>query len=726
MAARSGTFAARRRGDTDARGYGRAGTRTRGDTGATVNDASTPADRPSGLSRRLVLGVSAAGSGAALLSTSASARISPPAATASSWQPGTALSIVAHPDDDLYFLNPGVSLAIGHGTADVVNVVVTAAEGDGRNIDTAAPDRAATPVDYAGYATARHHGLRRAYARMAGRPVDSPWRQALVTAGGLTVEHSVLTADPRVQLYFLNVAHTNDSAGDGQNTLVPLWDGRLDRTPTLPTRDLPAPVQQVTRDGLIACLVELLRRHRPAVIRTLDPDPEHDWGQTAYVVSDHPEHTAVARFTIAAAQAYAESTRATPVVEHYRGYANRYWPRNLSLAARTEKASYLRTYAGADGVPCPAHDCGDYQLGTDPYRSTHIYSTAERYGPSATWLARGGDGALIATAALAGQVAVWSESAPGSGRWTGPQLLDGGWITPALTLAAGGDGRTHLAGLRRTEHAGGDVTIDVVHAVRDRTGAFAGWRSLDGPDAGHPDRRRQREVGVPAVTADGTGRLWVFARNYQGTLSARREDPAGGWAPWQTLGGGLLQDSPTALTTRAGLVEVLVPGKRFVYRWRQRRAGGPLLADQAPRSTPVATNGLHAVESGGGRVCLYYRQADTAAVLAYREAANLTGWPGGPEDLGGQDGTGPVATAGRLDAGAGGAVLAYRNGRHTTTVALPHVSHRLPGPIAGAPAVAADHGGRLVLAVLGQDGRLHVKRQRRARPDSGFGDWAVV
>jgi LmbE family N-acetylglucosaminyl deacetylase len=693
-----------------------------------THEPARPA-RSAHLTRRLLLGLSAAGGGVALLSTVASARTGD-LAVEPGWQPGPTLSVVAHPDDDLFFLNPNVSLAIRHGRAEVVSVVVTAAEGDGRNVDTAAPDRTETPVDYPGYATARHRGLRRAYALMAGRPADSPWNRAVLTMPDeLTVEHYALAADPRVQLYLLNVAHTYNANGTAQNTMVPLWSGALHDAPTQPSLELPRPVQQVTRAGLIDCLAELIRRHHPAVIRTLDPDPEHDWKQSSYVVSDHLDHTAVARFTLAAAQAYVQASGRAPVVEHYRGYANRYWPRNLSQAVVAEKASYIQAYAGADDGSCPAPGCGDHQLGLNPFRSTHIYSTAERYGPSSSWLARGADGALVAVAALAGRATVWTQRDAGSLGWDAPYRIGGGWITPALAVAAGGDGRTHLVGLRRTEHDGGKATIDVVHAVR-RAGRFGAWQSLDGPDSSDSDDRRQREVGVPAIAVDGDGRLWVFVRDYRGVLSARHEKSGGGWTQWHALDSGLVQDSPTAMTTRAGLVEVLVPGEKYIYRWRQRTAGGRLVADHARHSTPAASGGLHAVESAGGGVCVYFRQAGTATVLAYRERATLTGWADSPDDLGGEDGTGPVAAVGRLDVGVDSVVLAHRNARYSTAVALPGgaqpVWHRLRGAIVGAPALAADQSGRLVLAVLGQDGRLHVKRQEHTSPGSAFGPWSTL
>ena len=133
-------------------------------------------------------------------------------------------TIVAHPDDDLFFINPGVRLAIT-SMAPTIGVVLTAAEGDGRNVDTRDPDRGRTPPDHAGYSTARHVGLRRAYARMADLPADSAWRQEAVTlAAGLVVERDTLEAAPHVMLYFVNLAHRQ---GAHLRALMPAdWDHR--------------------------------------------------------------------------------------------------------------------------------------------------------------------------------------------------------------------------------------------------------------------------------------------------------------------------------------------------------------------------------------------------------------------------------------------------------------------------------------------------------------------
>ncbi|HEX5200777.1 PIG-L family deacetylase [Paractinoplanes rhizophilus] len=653
-----------------------------------------------------------------------------PAPADGSWHPGPAMTLVAHPDDDLYFVNPHVRMAIA-AKVPAIGVVLTAGEGDGINVDTSDPDREKTPVHHAAYSTARHVGLRRAYARMAGLPVDSPWRQEAVTLdGGLIVERDTLKAAPHVVLYFFNLAH-RQAGGRSYHTFPPLLDGEIEHVPTLPSLDLRTPVQSVSLEALTAAVVELIERYRPAVIRTLDPDPEHDWGKTEFVCSDHPEHTATARLTIRAVQRVSRDNPNPPVVEYYRAYANRYWAYNLSERIHREKADYLSTYAGADGAENPgfAYGHGDYQLGTNPYRSTHIFSTAQRYVATSTWLTRLPSGALAAFAVLGDRLAMWTERKPGSGAWQGPELTGDG-LMPTLAVAAGGAGPVHVVALRRTD-VHGRIDIEAGHFTVDEHGTLSGWQSLDGPESADPDRRKQREVGVPAATVDPDGFLWVFVRDFTGGLSVRRQT-AEGWQPWEQLGGGPLQDVPVAAVSGAGLVQVFVAAKRTVQHWRQTEKGGPLVAHHTLRTTPVASGGLRVVRTAGDRACLLFRQAGTGTVLAYREHEEPVTWPGKPAEFGGYDGLGPIAALDNPARGAGDLLMAQRNRFATASLSvLPAPAtgsrwRRLPGQISGGPALATDQAGRAVLAVIGLDGRLHVCRASGADPASPFGSWTTI
>ncbi|MEU8244488.1 PIG-L family deacetylase [Actinoplanes missouriensis] len=650
------------------------------------------------------------------------------------------MSVVAHPDDDLYFLNPGISSAIS-AEVPIVGVVMTSAEGDGRNVDTGDPDRESAPVDYAGYSEARRVGLRRAYARMAGLPVDHPWKQKLVKLRtGFTVEQDTLKGRPDVVLYFFNLAH-RDVDGKKRYTLPFLLNRELDATPTMPSITLPTPVQTISRETIVASLAELIRQYQPTVLRTLDPDPEHDWGATKFVVSDHAEHTATARFTIEAVRQLDPNKSRLPIMEYYRGYANRYWAINLCPALFDEKAKYLATYSGADGEPNPGlpYGHGDYQMGTNPYRSTHMFSSALRYVATSRWMARLPSGELAAFAVLGDRLAMWSERTPASGVWQGPALIGPSGLMPTLAVASRGDGPVHVVALRRTD-PGERIDVEAGYVTVSDAGRVSEWVSLDGPDSTDTDRRKQREIGVPAATVDGRGDLWVFVRDFTGGLSCRRQD-VGEWQPWEALGRGPLQDVPFALTDGEGLVQVYAVAKRTVAHWRQKKTSGPLEPNHTLKTGMVASGGLVVARTAGDRACLFFRQgadarepenhAAVSIIRAHREHPNGD-WPGGTADLGGAGGIGPVAVIDRLDSGAGDLVMAHRNEQWTVSVSVPPTSgpadrwEPMPGMITGAPALARDSAGRGVLVALGMDGRLHVARQESASPKGKFGDWTVV
>ncbi|MFF7888092.1 hypothetical protein ACH40F_43400 [Streptomyces sp. NPDC020794] len=402
---------------------------------------------------------------------------------------------------------------------------------------------------------------------------------------------------------------------------------------------------EVTDTGITlgGALTALLAHVRPTVVRTMDPDPEHDGGKEEYVCSDHVDHTAATHFALAALTRHREAGH-TPVVEHYRAYANRFWGYNLDSAAVTEKAEYLATYAGLDAPQACPHGtcerCGDRQLGPNPFRSTHMRSAAYRYSPTTDWLRLGPDGRLNAFGVLAGRLAFWTETAPASGECKGPFVLGDGWLAPTLAVTGVPGGPAELVGLRRQSVVGSGVTVDVVHTVQDPDGnGFSGWRTLENPDWSHGDGRRQREVGVPSAAVDGMGRLHVFVRVFAQGISLRRRDTTGAWAPWEDLGGSFLQDAGTALTTENGTVELYVPGKNTVWRWYQPEPGGPFTLDDTLKTGRPATGGITAVDSGGGSTCLYYREAGTQQVMAYRQHADGR-WPGSGAGLGGHGGYG--------------------------------------------------------------------------------------
>ncbi|MFE1321473.1 PIG-L family deacetylase [Kitasatospora phosalacinea] len=640
------------------------------------------------------------------------------------------LQIVAHPDDDLYFVNPGLQQAIARGCK-LATVIVTAGEGDGINVDTDDPGRTAAPVDYAGYSAARHNGHRAAYARMATGSADAAWKsEALALDGGLVAEHCTLPDRPDLHLYFLNIRKQEDP----YRGVLELWSGAAETMNTLPVPGSPVrDVQAVSRDQVVAALSDLLARHRPHVVRTLDPDPEHDPGLPGIESSDHRDHTAVALFSLRAVARYRDATGAAPAVDHYRGYANRFWPYDLSEQDVAAKADLVDTYAGTDGRPCPEQNCGDYQLGPDPLRSTHIYSTKLRHEPTTDWLVRDADGRLAAFAVLAGRVVGWRERTAGRGDWTGPEPVDEGrgrgWMLPVVSALRGPDGRLHLVGLRRTEDAAGDAVLDVVHAVRERGAeSFGAWESVGNPDAA--GRQEQREIGVPAAAVDGEGRLHVLVRNFAQSLSLRVRGADGSWGEWAELGGTTVQDGPSAYTGRDGLVRVFVPDKHSTRSWTQQGPGGAFGSSSAVPTGQVASGRVTALEDAQGSALLVYREARTALVQVQRRSGPTGKWPKEPVQVGGGDGIGPVAAV-WVGGNATDALLArlgtdlslYTLTRNAAGVQVPWVR---PSDLVvlRSAALALGPEGVPVAAVLGADGHPRVASYDAVA--GAFGAWKAL
>ncbi|MGR7000052.1 hypothetical protein ACU686_21440 [Yinghuangia aomiensis] len=113
--------------------------------------------------------------------------------------------MVAHADDDLYFMNPEVAQTVRSG-ATIVTVYLTAGESDGRNVFKDAPNAAKTTADRPGFAAARQYGARGAYAKMATGNRAAAWkRETIATADGAVAEIDTLVDAPRVQLVWLSI-----------------------------------------------------------------------------------------------------------------------------------------------------------------------------------------------------------------------------------------------------------------------------------------------------------------------------------------------------------------------------------------------------------------------------------------------------------------------------------------------------------------------------------------
>lgn len=652
--------------------------------------------------------------------------------------PASVLQVVAHPDDDLYFMNPAVFHGLRAGTR-TTTVYLTAGDALGRNprpwqTEPVAEDREA-------YGKARQNGIKAAYAAMALGDRTAAWKPAtLSTAAGAVAEAYSLADAPWVTLIFLNIRQHGTPEGPPRSLHV-LWGDEVESVPTLvPVGGLVHEAYGYTRTGLVRTLVQIMDLVRPTLVRLMDPDPDrlvhdekfpqrHDHGD----LSDHCDHTAAGLFCLLALDHYrGPAENGTFAVEAYRGYYNERWPHNLGPQAVSLKEFFLNVYGAADGYDCgdPAGS-GDYAVGLNSRGTGWVQSTAPRHPAGAPWLLADRRGHLAAFAVLNQQCAVWLEEQPGSDRWRGPFFLGGGPLAPGLAVCLTVDGRWQIYAERLSRLAPDDTHVREVVLLEqaEPDGAFTGWVTLGNPSANDP--RRDRHLGTPVVARDGRGRLHLFVRNAGQGLHSRIQESDGTWGEWTDLRGHDLQEGVAALTAPNGHVEVFGASREGVFHWAQGSLDEPLTRAPrfrlAPSAGPVA-----AVVQPNGQVMTVYRQPDTGRLLMAQEDAPGGRWARPASPIGGRGGFGAVALAAGPTPEAG-TLVACRSD-------LGGVAHRflpgdqpwrelsvaaLGGTFTGAPAAAFDALGRATIAVVGADGRLAVARQ--AAPGSAeFGPWTVT
>ncbi|MEU1075169.1 MULTISPECIES: PIG-L family deacetylase [unclassified Streptomyces] len=655
----------------------------------------------------------------------------------------TVLQIVAHPDDDLYFMNPDLEQSLTAGDR-LVSVYLNCGEKDGIN---KVPGRGPAPrPDEPGYAGARRQGLRQAYAYMVtGRP-DAPWRTGpLALPGGLAAELDTLEGHDHVQLVFLGIQQY------GPDWVLPrLWADPAAVTRTRVSTGSPvARSYAVTRTGLVDALVHLLDRYAPTVVRTMDPDPDrqpHDapggggknggggdnggrgnggggapgrrdrdranrphHDQPGY--SDHPDHTATALFTFAALERHRRGRTAPPVaVVPYRGYYNERWPQNLPKQLVRRKAHILNVYGGSPGSCGFAAGCGDYDVGHDNSLGTGwVQRTSPRQPFAAPRVVPDAAGRLHAFGVLSGQAVMWQETTRGSGTWGAPIRVGGDGIAPGLTALLDAQGCWHLFAARITglgPHPR-DNRRDLAHTRQTRPGgAFGAWTSLGTPDR---DPERGRRVGTPAVARAGDGTLHLFARNWERGIATRVQHPDGSWTRWTPLGTTApvppLQDGVAAVTDTGGRVHVFATGRDAVHHWTQQAPGGAFT--ELPTGLPASADPPTALPRPDGSVLLALREPVTARPLLHRLTPDGT-WR--PEPSSALPGRGYGAFA--LLAVGGGVLLAGRNNAGTVSWARlddgpanPHWS-TLPSRTVTGPSLALTPDGRPLLTTLAPDATL--------------------
>jgi LmbE family N-acetylglucosaminyl deacetylase len=255
----------------------------------------------------------------------------------------TTLSFVAHPDDDLLFMNPDIASDVRAGSA-VWIAYLTAG-----NLDPEGP--LGLP-----YGRQRLDGVRAAWARAADRPNN--WDSDILTIGGREVETSILQGgNVQIVCTFISAANGSDN-GD-------LW--RMWHDPTFVANPIDGR-GSYTKPDYVTTLQELIKKVKPDFMRILDSN--------GVQTDDHIDHIASAHFAITANL----NTQGKIVrrVDEYFGYVIQYMNENWRNSWwATEKLQIWRTYKPFDFAFDNSPDSWD-NIATRQHRR-HVYWPADSW-----------------------------------------------------------------------------------------------------------------------------------------------------------------------------------------------------------------------------------------------------------------------------------------------------------------------------------------------------------
>ncbi|HPH68529.1 MAG TPA: PIG-L family deacetylase [Kofleriaceae bacterium] len=232
------------------------------------------------------------------------------------------VNIVAHPDDDLIFMQPDSFTAVTRGDA-IITVYVTAGQ--------AKKDLA--------YADDRERAVLYAYQVASGA---TGWDCGTISLADHLAEHcAAIGAHGPVSLVFLGLPD-GGPPGNFPGSLLSLWSGKVDYVRTVARRS-----QRYTEDDVVAVLADVLRQSKPAQVYTLDVLATHELD-----IADHSDHTLVGAAT---ARAVAAAQSLAPIVS-FRGYNVLVEPENKPLVMYDAVSIMMRGY-GACTETCGR--CGE-------------------------------------------------------------------------------------------------------------------------------------------------------------------------------------------------------------------------------------------------------------------------------------------------------------------------------------------------------------------------------
>ncbi|MBE9375340.1 PIG-L family deacetylase [Saccharopolyspora sp. HNM0983] len=598
------------------------------------------------------------------------------------------VQVVAHPDDDILFMNPDLAEGLRAGRPNTA-IYLTGGESD-----VAEPAR---------YSAERQEGTRASYAQMAAAPND--WLRSTIPVGeGRVAELNTLRADPEIKLVFLNLPDDANTRF-GEHALTRLArdrQGSLTVNSTVPLNGTVQHPQPYDRRAVVDALTTLFDTFRPTVVRLQDDQPDQRYQRDWVGVHNHPDHVEGAELTKEALGAH-RADGLPPTVLTYRDYNVADVPGGLSdQDKRTTRDAFA------------AYSAHDVLTSTGDVYGTWSDRSAYRWPRRGAWAVQDARGGVQAFSVQARSLAHWTRTAEGA--WRGPELAPVPEpMRPQLSVLGEGRGQPVLVG---QSEDGSRLLVK----RQDRMGVWPPqWQVLDTPPGTDPT-----QTGPPAGTVDDDGRLVLALKNAAGGVSVRRESTPGTlqWQPWTDLGGTDIQDGTSVVPGQDGAVHVFATDRARVLHWAVPRAGAARAEDVPigpgkPAGAPVAEQ----ARDGGVRVLV---RTDRGGEFVERSLTPQGRWDA-QHALPGPGGIGdPVLTAPgphtRADLirvtrdGAGSVHVAERIGPRA------HWSD-LGGAVTDQPAAVAEPDGTITLIGLGDDGRLLVNTGSQGASELAFTGW---
>ncbi|MFL6145103.1 MAG: PIG-L family deacetylase [Labedaea sp.] len=568
--------------------------------------------------------------------------------------------MVAHPDDDLFFVNPDTAQGIRQGVPTCV-VLVTAGEFNGDDISREH------------YAESRRLGACAAYAYIAGVP--NQWTRQVKQVAGRDVEMDVLTGKPTVRLLLIGLP---DAFDDEQLHALPkMWQDDTAVAHTLVYPGSPvARSYNYDRSQLLAALVSIMKATTPTVIRAQDANPD------PFLRGDHADHVTVSRFAAEAMRNYVAAGGRPPQLVEYCDYNNADHTPNLAPDVATDQRAAFEVYHPFD----PGAQDLDWLGRNYP-----------RWGHGTTWAGTDGDGRVHAFCVLGDAVWCWPQDQPG-GAWRQPVNIGGGPIASNLAVGPNADGRLAVFAVSLASH---DLVVSYQLGI---DGPYSPWVSL-----GNPNGPGGLHTGAPAVGVNADGRLTAFVKNSGGGISCTYQTaPNAGFSPWVDFGGGPdIQATPAVILGQDSRMALFATTRSSVLRWQQNspNAGwsGPFQL-----ASVAAASAVTAALNADGRIAVFYRSTLGVVHCIYQTTQGT--WSSPPTVLGG-DGIGPLATVcadQRI-------FLLSRNAFGGISTACQEGPNRgfpewiqLGGATTGTPSLTVGSDGRPLALVLGTEGVLWV------------------